>query len=240
MHSGGLWADGQTPPLISTLGTKYFGGHSDLLCGILVVKTIEEWKTVYPTYNFNQSDTERAFQLHSDRTFMGNMMGSLEAWLLLRSLRTLHLRVPRHSITATEIVQWLNAVASTPKGESYDGVPGGLISRVWHSSLQGKDVRGFDPKQQMQGGWNATFAIQVRSIHSRNYQIHMYPWQLAELNHAARLPHLLQYFFVSAQYSDVFKPCHLTLFVGRHEPGRRWVVGRASDEQWSWSGPAHR
>jgi len=42
----------------STSGTKYFGGHSDLLSGILVVKTIEEWKTVYPTCNFNQSNTE--------------------------------------------------------------------------------------------------------------------------------------------------------------------------------------
>jgi len=131
------------------------------------------------------------------------MMGSLESWLLLRSLRTLHLRVPRHSITATEIVQWLNAVASTPKGQSYDGVQGGLISRIWHSSLQGKDARGFDPKQQMQGGWNATFAIQVRSVHLRIYPIHMYPRQLTELDHAARLPHLLQYFFVSAKCEEV-------------------------------------
>ena len=28
------------------LGTKYFGGHSDLLSGVLVVKTPGEWKTV--------------------------------------------------------------------------------------------------------------------------------------------------------------------------------------------------
>ena len=27
-------------------GTKYFGGHSDLLCGVLVVKTREEWVEV--------------------------------------------------------------------------------------------------------------------------------------------------------------------------------------------------
>lgn len=27
-------------------GTKYFGGHSDLLCGVLVVKTIDEWAKV--------------------------------------------------------------------------------------------------------------------------------------------------------------------------------------------------
>ncbi|EEB96462.1 hypothetical protein MPER_04401 [Moniliophthora perniciosa FA553] len=57
-------------------GTKYFGGHSDLLCGILVMQSEKEWST-----------------LMTDRTYMGTMMGSLEAWLLLRSLRTLHLRV---------------------------------------------------------------------------------------------------------------------------------------------------
>ena len=32
--------------ILAQQGTKYFGGHSDLLCGILVVKTREEWLTV--------------------------------------------------------------------------------------------------------------------------------------------------------------------------------------------------
>ena len=27
-------------------GTKYFGGHSDLLCGVLVAPTLEKWKEV--------------------------------------------------------------------------------------------------------------------------------------------------------------------------------------------------
>ena len=31
------------------LATKYLGGHSDLLAGVLVVKTVEEWKQVIPT-----------------------------------------------------------------------------------------------------------------------------------------------------------------------------------------------
>jgi hypothetical protein len=88
-------------------------------------------------------------------------MGSLEAWLLLRSLRTLHLRVPRQSATATTLALWLNAIASTPAGQSYDGVPGGVLSKTWHSSLQVKDSRGFEPNKQMEGGWNATFAILV-------------------------------------------------------------------------------
>lgn len=32
-----------TLPLKILTGTKYFGGHSDLLAGVLVVKTIEDW-----------------------------------------------------------------------------------------------------------------------------------------------------------------------------------------------------
>ncbi|KAF8076285.1 Cys/Met metabolism PLP-dependent enzyme-domain-containing protein [Lyophyllum atratum] len=150
-------------------GTKYFGGHSDLLCGVLVVKTLEEWNV-----------------LHHDRTFLGSMMGSLEAWLLLRSLRTLHLRVPRQSATATTLAQWLKSIASTPKGQSYDGVPGGVLTKVWHSSLQGKDSRGFDPSKQMEGGWNATFAI---LLDNREYATHF--------------PHLLRYFVPATSLGGV-------------------------------------
>ena len=41
-----------------------------------------------------------------------------------------------------------------------------MIETVWHSSLQGKDARGFDPKTQLEGGWNATFAIFVSHLAS--------------------------------------------------------------------------
>ena len=58
------------------------------------------------------------------------MMGSLESWLLLRSLRTLHLRVLRQSENAFLLVQWLNKVASTEVGQSYEGIPGGLVTKV--------------------------------------------------------------------------------------------------------------
>lgn len=80
-------------------------------------------------------------------------MGSMESWLLLRSLRTLHLRVPRQSETATAIAHWLS------KGG--DGIPEGVLLKVWHSSLQEPDPRGWVPKDQMEGGWNATFSILV-------------------------------------------------------------------------------
>ncbi|KAF8719139.1 hypothetical protein AX14_011400 [Amanita brunnescens Koide BX004] len=150
-------------------GSKYFGGHSDLLCGVLVVKTEEEWNG-----------------LHNNRRYMGNMMGSLEAWLLLRSLRTLHLRIPRQSATATALASWLNQIANTPKGQSYDGVPGGIVTKVWHSSLQDRDASGFEPSKQMEGGWNATFTILVN-----------------EAKLAAKLRHLLHYFIPATSLGGV-------------------------------------
>lgn len=88
-------------------------------------------------------------------------MGSLEAWLLLRSLRTFHLRVPRQSATATALVQWLNDVAT--KG-SFDGIPSGILKKVLHSSLQAENSRGWSPSKQLEGGWNATFSILVSII----------------------------------------------------------------------------
>lgn len=95
-------------------------------------------------------------------------MGSLESWLLLRSLRTLHLRIPFQSANATALAQWLNIAALTPLGQTFDGIPGGLISIVWHSSLQGRDARGFEPKQQMEGGWNPCFGILVSALRFPN------------------------------------------------------------------------
>lgn len=117
-------------------------------------------------------------QLWTDRTYMGNMMarvpslpefnsdsrwifkGSLEAWLLLRSLRTFHLRIPRQSQTATALAQWLERVSQAKPGEEFEGVPGGTILKVWHSSLQAKTAD-WDVAKQMEGGWNATFSFLV-------------------------------------------------------------------------------
>ena len=125
-------------------------------------------------------------------------MGSLEAWLLLRSLRTLHLRVPRQSATATTLALWLNAVASTPVGQSYDGVPGGILSKVWHSSLQVKDSRGFQPSKQMEGGWNATFAVLVSLpiLKICDHEMNVVN-QFSRPEYAVHFPYLLKFFIVS-------------------------------------------
>ncbi|RXW17227.1 hypothetical protein EST38_g8618 [Candolleomyces aberdarensis] len=149
--------------------TKYFGGHSDLLAGILVVKERNDWQT-----------------LISDRMYLGSTMGSLESWLLLRSLKTFHLRIPRQSQSGTEIAQWLHKIAETPAGQDYDGIPGGTITKIWHSSLQKADERGFLPSKQMEGGYNATFSF-----------------LLSDGDQAARFPHLLQYFVPATSLGGV-------------------------------------
>lgn len=83
----------------------------------------------------------------------------------MRSLRTFHLRVPRQSQTATALAQWLDSIAQTPVGKDFDGVPGGIIEKVWHSSLQAKTAN-WDVAKQMEGGWNATFSFLVRPSHN--------------------------------------------------------------------------
>jgi cystathionine gamma-synthase len=99
---------------------------------------------------------------------MGCGMGSLESWLLLRSLKTLHLRVPRQSETATALAKWLQSVSRTPQGQVFEGIAGGIVTRVWHSSLQGTDARGFNPQSQMPGGFNPTFSIEVSGVITGN------------------------------------------------------------------------
>ena len=82
--------------------TKFISGHSDALGGVLVAPTPEEAAT-----------------LVAERTVSGAVPGSLETWLMLRSLRTLSLRVMRQSESATRIAAWLE----------------GRVPKVWHPSL---------------------------------------------------------------------------------------------------------
>ncbi|MCJ1425586.1 hypothetical protein MMC29_003486, partial [Sticta canariensis] len=74
-------------------GTKYLGGHGDVLCGVLASRRAD-WVAAW----------------RAERTALGNVMGSLEAWLTVRSLRTLTLRVRQQSASAEKLVAWLDGV----------------------------------------------------------------------------------------------------------------------------------
>ncbi|MCD4535976.1 PLP-dependent transferase [Nocardioides sp. cx-169] len=91
--------------------TKYLAGHSDVLMGAVAT-----------------ADDELFAVLKGRRDLLGATPGTLEAWLALRGLRTLHLRVERAQANATELVARLRehpAVAET----RYPGF-GGIVSIV--------------------------------------------------------------------------------------------------------------
>jgi cystathionine beta-lyase/cystathionine gamma-synthase len=122
-------------------GTKYIGGHSDMLCGVLATKN-EEWVT----------------GLMGDRVFLGSVMGSLEGWLGVRSLRTMAIRVQRQAESATKIVAWLDAAL---KGGEDGETVGKAVAKVTHASLQTGDMGWL--KEQMFGGFGPVFALEMQS-----------------------------------------------------------------------------
>ena len=120
-------------------GTKYLGGHSDMLCGVLATKH-EGW-------------IER---LRDDRTYLGSVMGSLEGWLGVRSLRTLEVRVQRQSESCEKLVHWLEGMR-----QDSEGLVGKVVEKVHHASLQINDMGWL--KKQMPNGFGPVFAITLKS-----------------------------------------------------------------------------
>lgn len=97
--------------LVVHSATKYLAGHSDVLLGAVCTR-----------------DEELYGVLKGRRDLVGAIPGAFEAWLVLRGLRTLHLRVERAQANAQELVRRL---AEHPAvGEvRYPGF-GGIVSIV--------------------------------------------------------------------------------------------------------------
>lgn len=92
--------------------TKYFGGHSDLLSGLLLTKSEEIREKLY-----------------LDRIYLGTNIANLESALLVRSLKSFELRVKQQSSSATKLVKFLV--------ENKDKFP--KLTKIYHSSLQKDD-----------------------------------------------------------------------------------------------------
>lgn len=108
--------------MIMHSATKYLGGHSDLLAGVLVTK-----------------DPEIKEALWHDREAVGTISPSLESWLLLRSLRTFDMRIRVQQENATKVVNFLV--------ENKDQLS--ALDNITHSSLQTEE---FISKQLPLGG----------------------------------------------------------------------------------------
>ena len=89
--------------LVMHSATKYLAGHSDVLAGALVTRTADAaWQDIT--------------KLRGDE---GALLGPVEAWLLLRGMRTLYARVERQSRTALSLAQRLSSSCSV----LYPGLP---------------------------------------------------------------------------------------------------------------------
>ena len=111
-------------------GTKYYGGHSDVMAGLLVTaRTDDRWT-----------------EINHVRTHSGGVVSPFDAWLLLRGMRTLHLRVERAAENALAIAEHFDghrAVAAV--------LYPGLVSHPGH------DVA----KRQMDSGFGAMLSLRV-------------------------------------------------------------------------------
>lgn len=117
--------------LVMHAATKYLNGHSDVLAGALVTARDDDgWK-----------------RLKAIRHDMGATLGSFEAWLLLRGMRTLFVRVAAASRAAQRIAEHF---AGHPKVEAvlYPGL----------SSVEGHAIAA----REMTGGFGGMLSLRVK------------------------------------------------------------------------------
>ena len=99
-------------------GTKYIGGHSDVLVGL-----IDCSEATYP-------------RLHRLWTDMGVALSSDDAFLALRGLRTLAVRLERHTESALRIAQWLRGQPEVAE-VIYPAFPGSRGHELWKRDFTG-------------------------------------------------------------------------------------------------------
>lgn len=71
--------------------TKYLGGHSDVVAGLVVTKTAELGE-----------------ELHYVQNAIGGILGPQDSWLLLRGMKTLGVRMEEHEANARTLAKWLS------------------------------------------------------------------------------------------------------------------------------------
>ena len=98
--------------------SKYLGGHSDVIGGVLVSKDDALMRKI----------------MSEMREWFGGIIGPMEAWLVTRSLRTLAVRLNQHQETAMEVARYLD---SHPK-----------VSRVYYTGLESHPQADIIAKQQ--------------------------------------------------------------------------------------------
>lgn len=111
--------------------TKYLGGHSDVIAGALIVK-----------------DQELGEKLHFAQFATGGTLGPQDSYLVLRGIKTLHLRVQRHCENGIKVAEFL---ANHPK-----------VERVYYPGLANHPFHEI-AKKQMIGGFGGMVTFTFKS-----------------------------------------------------------------------------
>lgn len=112
-------------------GTKYLNGHSDVIAGALVAKEAS------PFWD----------KLIAIRRYAGAVLGPFEAWLLLRGMRTLFLRVRAQSASTLALAR------------HFEGHP--AILQVLYPGLESHPDHAI-ARRQMQGGFGGMLSLRLR------------------------------------------------------------------------------
>lgn len=128
--------------------TKYLGGHSDLIAGVVVTKEKELGEQI----RFYQNAT-------------GAILGAFDSWLLIRGIETLHLRIKQHCSSALQIARYLALHPAVDK-VFYPGLahhPGHHIAK--------KQSRGFGGIVSFSLKENTQAAAIKLATHTRYFQL---------------------------------------------------------------------
>ncbi|MES2864362.1 MAG: cystathionine gamma-synthase [Bacteroidota bacterium] len=111
--------------------TKYLGGHSDVIAGALIVK-----------------DEALGEKLHFAQFATGGTLGPMDSYLVLRGIKTLHLRVQRHCENGAKVAEYL---VNHPK-----------VEKVYYPGLEDSPNHGI-AKKQMIGGFGGMVSFTFKS-----------------------------------------------------------------------------
>jgi cystathionine beta-lyase/cystathionine gamma-synthase len=153
--------------LVIHSATKYLNGHSDLVGGVVVVG----------------ENKELGDQIAFLQNSVGAIAGPFESFLVMRSLKTLALRMERHCSNAIEIAHWLEEQPQV-KSVSYPG----LKSHPQHD-LAREQMRGF--------GGMVTIVLKTDLAGTKRFLENTHLFSLAEslggveslINHPALMTH---------------------------------------------------
>jgi len=124
--------------LVMHSATKFLSGHSDVLAGVLVAAR----------------DDATWSELHQLRHDEGSCLGPVESYLLLRGLRTLHVRVERSSATAASLAVRLAGLGVRVR---YPG----LADHPQYAVAARQMQRGFGSMLSIETGGGATRALEI-------------------------------------------------------------------------------